>query len=182
MTLLFQILWTFSILSLLAVGGANAVLPEMHRQLVELRGWLDDGTFSQLYALAQTAPGPNILVASVMGWRIAGVGGLVMATIGMLVPAAVVAWCVAGLTQRLRGAPWLKPAQGGLVPVAIGLLLAAGLVMAEASRGAVAMQGQGWGGWIALGIVAASSLFVWRTNYSPLWMLAGGGVLGLLLF
>ena len=182
MTLLLQILLTFATLSLLAVGGANAVLPEMHRQLVELRGWLDDASFSQLYALAQTAPGPNILVASVMGWRIAGPGGLAMATIGMLLPAAAVAWGVAGLTHRLRHAPWLKPAQGGLVPLAIGLMLAAGLVMAEASRRGGAQAAGDWGGWIALGIVVVSSLLVWRSDYSPLWVLAGGGVLGLALF
>lgn len=172
MTLLLQILTTFAILSLVAVGGANSVLPEMHRQVVELRGWLDDATFSQLYALAQAAPGPNILVASVMGWRIAGVAGMAVATIGMLLPAAVLAWCMAGLLRRLRGAPWLKPAQAGLVPVAIGLLLAAGLVMAEASSQF---------GLLPLVIVAASTVFVWRTSFSPLWVLAGGGVLGLVL-
>ena len=172
MTLLLQILVTFSILSLVAVGGANAVLPEMHRQLVELHGWLDDATFSQLYALAQAAPGPNILVASVMGWRIGGWGGMAMATVGMLLPAAVLAWIMAGLVQRLRGAPWLKPAQGGLVPIAVGLLLAAGLVMAEASSQF---------GLLPLVVVAVSSVFVWRTNYSPLWVLVGGGVLGSIL-
>jgi chromate transporter len=172
MTLLLQILVTFSILSLVAVGGANAVLPEMHRQLVELRGWLDDATFAQLYALAQAAPGPNILVASVMGWRIGGWGGMAMATVGMLLPAAVLAWIMAGLVQRLRGAPWLKPAQGGLVPIAVGLLLAAGLVMAEASSQF---------GLLPLVVVAVSSVFVWRTSYSPLWVLVGGGVLGAVL-
>ena len=172
MTIILQILMTFGILSLVAVGGANAVLPEMHRQLVELRGWLDDATFAQLYALAQAAPGPNILVASVMGWRIAGAGGMAAATFGMLVPAAVLAWFVAGLMHRLRGAPWLKPAQGGLVPVAIGLILAAGITMAQAAHSH---------GVLPLLVVGASTLFVWRTDYSPLWVLAGGGVLGLLL-
>lgn len=167
--MILQVLLTFSVLSLVAIGGANAVLPEMHRQLVELHGWLDDATFSQLYALAQAAPGPNILVASVMGWRIAGAGGMAAATFGMLVPAAVLAWFVAGLTHRLRHAPWLKPAQGGLVPVAIGLILAAGITMAEAVHSH---------GIMPLVVVAVSTLFVWRTNYSPLWVLAGGGVLG----
>ena len=167
--MILQILFTFSILSLVAIGGANAVLPEMHRQLVELHGWLDDAAFSQLYALAQAAPGPNILVASVMGWRIAGAGGMAAATFGMLVPAAILAWYVAGLMHRLRGAPWLKPAQGGLVPVAIGLILAAGITMAEASHSHGVMP---------IIVVAISTLFVWRTNYSPLWVLAGGGVLG----
>jgi chromate transporter len=173
MTLLVQILLTFSVLSLVAVGGANSVLPEMHRQLVEIRGWLDDATFSQLYALAQAAPGPNILVASVMGWRIAGAGGMAAATLGMLLPAAALAWGMAGLTMRLRGAPWLKPAQGGLVPIAVGLMLAAGLIMAEASSHGA--------GLLALAIVAAGTAFVWRTSWNPLWVLAGGGVLGFVL-
>jgi chromate transporter len=170
---LLQILGTFSVLSLLAVGGANAVLPEMHRQLVVLRGWLDDATFAQLYALSQAAPGPNILVASAMGWWIAGAGGLAMATLGMLLPSAALAWGVAGLTIRLRHAPWLRPAQAGLVPVAIGLMLAAGLVMAGASAEA--------GGWLAPAIVLASALVVWRTLWSPLWVMAGGGLAGFLL-
>jgi len=167
--MILQVLLTFSILSLVAIGGANAVLPEMHRQLVELRGWLDDATFSQLYALAQAAPGPNILVASVMGWRIAGAGGMAAATFGMLVPAAVLAWGMAGLTHRLRGAPWLKPAQAGLVPVAIGLILAAGITMAAAAHSH---------GLMPLVVVAVATVFVWRTDYSPLWVLAGGAVLG----
>lgn len=176
MTLVLQVLWVFSILSLVAVGGANAVLPEMHRQLVELHGWLDDATFSQLYALAQAAPGPNILVASVMGWNIAGAGGLFAATFGMLVPSALLAWGMAGLTHRLRGAPWLKPAQGGLVPVAIGLILAAGITMAQATY----TSAHGYGVLLLL-LVAASTVFVWRTDHNPLWVLAGGGVLGAVL-
>lgn len=169
MSLILQLLLTFSILSLVAVGGANAVLPEMHRQLVEIHGWLDDATFSQLYALAQAAPGPNILVASVMGWRIAGAAGMAVATFGMLVPSAMLAWGMAGLTHRLRGARWLKPAQGGLIPVAIGLILAAGITMAQAAHGHGVMP---------LVVVAISTVFVWRTDYNPLWMLAGGGALG----
>lgn len=163
-----QIFLTFCLLSLLAIGGANAVLPEMHRQLVEINGWLDDATFGQLFALAQAAPGPNILAASVMGWRIAGPTGLAAATLGMLLPAAILAWSVAGLTARLAKAPWLKPAQFGLVPVAIGLIAASGVIMAEAA-------GTGWLPW---GIIAGSALFVWRTAFSPLWALAAGGALG----
>jgi len=108
----------------------------------------------------------------VMGWRIAGGWGMAAATVGMLAPAAVLAWWIAGLTQRLRNAPWLKPAQGGLVPVAIGLILAAGITMAQASH---------THGLMPLVVVAVSSVFVWRTDYSPLWVLAGGGVMGAFL-
>lgn len=177
MAVFWGLLSVFSVISLLAIGGANAMLPEMHRQLVELRGWLDDATFSQLYALAQAAPGPNILVASLMGYWIGGGAGLVAATLGMLVPAAAIAWVVGGVTQRLAEHPWLKAVQAGLVPIAIGLILAAGLTMAMASSGG-RFDGPGIV-WLAVTLV--STLFVWRTDFSPLWVLAGGGVLGLIL-
>ena len=169
--MILQLFWAFATLSLLAIGGANAVLPEMHRQLVEIHGWLDDTTFGQLFALAQAAPGPNILAASVMGWRIAGPSGLVAATLGMLLPASLLAWGVAGVMQRLATAPWLKPAQFGLVPVAIGLIAASGVIMAQAAGT----------GWLPLVVIAASALFVWRTAFSPLWALAAGGVIGWLV-
>jgi len=169
--LLLQILWTFSVLSLLAVGGANAIIPEMHRQVVELRGWIDHATFVQLYALAQAAPGPNILSASAMGFKIAGLPGMIMATIGIVGPAAVLAWWMAGLTDRLRGASWLKPAQSGLVPVAIGLFMSSGFILAATAGG---------DSLLLLGITAVATLITWRTGWNPLWVLAGGGALGLL--
>nr|WP_249681196.1 chromate transporter [Roseococcus pinisoli] len=166
-----QILIAFATLSLLAIGGANAVLPEMHRLLVDVHHWMDDATFTQLFALAQAAPGPNILAASVMGWHIAGPAGMMVATLGMLVPAACLAWIMAGLTIRLRGNTWMKPAQFGLVPIAVGLIAASGLIMAQATVT----------GWAALVIVIAATLFVWRTKYSPLWVLLAGGLVGLVL-
>ncbi|MBS7811946.1 chromate transporter [Roseococcus pinisoli] len=171
MILLGQILIAFATLSLLAIGGANAVLPEMHRLLVDVHHWMDDATFTQLFALAQAAPGPNILAASVMGWHIAGPAGMMVATLGMLVPAACLAWIMAGLTIRLRGNTWMKPAQFGLVPIAVGLIAASGLIMAQATVT----------GWAALVIVIAATLFVWRTKYSPLWVLLAGGLVGLVL-
>jgi chromate transporter len=165
-----EIFLVFATLSLVAVGGATAILPEMHRVLVVRKGWMDDASFTQLFALAQAAPGPNILAVSVFGWHIAGAGGMVAATLGMLLPAAGLAWVMGGLTQRLAGAWWLKPAQFGLVPVAVGLIGASGFIMADAVGT----------GWLSLAIIAAATAFVWRSERSPLWVLAGGGVLGAL--
>ena len=163
---------TFCLLSVLAVGGANAMLPEMHRILVVQRALLDNATFSQLYALAQAAPGPNILVASLMGWRIAGVQGLAAGTLGMLLPAATLAWFVGGLAERLKGKAWMGWVKTGLVPVAIGLICAAGLTMAQAS------SVESWW-WLAVTVPAAA--VVWRTEFSPLWVLAAGGVIGVVV-
>jgi chromate transporter len=161
----------FASLSLVAVGGANVLAPEMHRQLVDIRHLMDEATFAQLLALAQGAPGPNILSGSIMGYWIGGVPGLLGATLGLLLPTAALSWVVVGVIRRLSGAWWLKPAQAGLVPIALGLVAASGLVMAQASAGFA----------LAPYITAAATLFVWLSPRSPLWALAAGGVLGLLL-
>lgn len=168
----FDILLTFGLLSLLAVGGANALAPEMHRILVESRGWLDDATFIQLYALAQAAPGPNILSASVMGMAIGGWGGMALATFGILTPAALLAWNVAGWLDRLRGAWWIKPAQAGLVPLALGLMGASGFILGEAAASF----------WLAPVITGGTALLIGLTNRSPLYAMLAGGFLGLATF
>lgn len=163
-------------LSLLAVGGANAAVPEMHREVVEIRGWMTDASFSQGYALASAAPGPNVLFVAVIGWHVAGAQGLVAALLGFLGPSFILAWGVAMLTQRLAGDWRLAALRAGLVPVAIGLILATGLV-----TGAAAARGTGAEMAVALAITGASALFTWRSSLSPLWALGAGGVLGLLL-
>ncbi len=167
-----HLLFLFAGLSLLAIGGANPLLPEMHRLLVEERRWIGEHDFAQLFALAQAAPGPNILSASAMGWAVAGVPGLLAATAGILGPAALLAYVAGGLTDRFRHAWWLKPAQFGLVPVAVGLIAASGLLMAEAA----ALRH-----WWGMPVFLASALVLWRTDHSPLWVLAGGALAGLLL-
>jgi chromate transporter len=166
----------FAKLSLLAVGGANAAVPEMHRQIVELNGWMSDATFSQGYALASAAPGPNVLFVAVVGWHLAGLPGLVGSLVGILGPACVLAWAVAMLTQRLAGDWRLAALRAGLVPVAIGLTLATGLV-----TGSAAARGAGLELAVSVAITAGSAIFVWQSKHSPGWALVAGGTLGLLL-
>lgn len=163
---------TFCGLSLVAVGGATALLPEMHRVLVQERGWIDEASFGQLYALAQAAPGPNILMASAMGWRIGGWPGMAVATVGIIGPSALLAYAVGGAADRLAGRAWVRAVKAGLVPLAIGLMLASGLIMAQA----------GSGGWRSLAITAGAAAFVWGTGRNPLWALAAGGVVGVVVW
>lgn len=161
----------FARLSLLAVGGANAAVPEMHRRMVDGFGWMTDAEFANAYALANAAPGPNVLVVALLGWRLYGGAGLMSATLGMLGPAWIVAWVAGGWTQRLAGRAWLKAARAGLVPVAIGLTLATGLIMS----GAAAIA------WTSYAVTVGAALFVWLSRFSPGWALLGGGLVGILL-
>lgn len=166
-----QLFFVFAGLSLLAVGGTNALVPEMFRVLVEERGWLDPQNFAQLYALGQAAPGPNVIAASLFGRWIGGFPGFVAATLGIVLPSAMLAWIVAGLAQRLAANPLMAAIRAGLVPVALGLMAAAGIIMAGAVDA----------GWTGLVVVVAATIFVWKSRFTPLWVLAAGGVLGGLL-
>lgn len=163
-------------LSLLAVGGGSAVLSDMHRLIVDQHHWMDDATFARSYALAQAAPGPNILVVGVFGWHIAGPLGLLGATIAMCGPAGLAALGFAAMRRRLADAIWLRRAERGLVPVALGLVTASALLLGETALAT-------WGTLPAMGIAitATTAGFVFLTRRSPLWMLGAGAVLGIIL-
>jgi chromate transporter len=122
-------------LSLVAIGGVNSVLPEIHRQVVDSYGWLTDGEFADLFALAQAAPGPNIaLLVALIGWRMAGGVGIVVALLAMSVPSGLLAYCMTRAWHRFRAARWRRPVQAGLAPVAVGFVLASGMVLIRAAR------------------------------------------------
>src|SRR5579875_2240438 len=109
----------FGTLSLLAVGGANAVLPEMQHQVVGVQHWMTAEQFAALYALAQAAPGPNMLVSTLIGWRVAGLPGAMVATLGMCGPSSLLTFFTASLWHRFRNAPWRRIVQAGLTPVTV---------------------------------------------------------------
>nr|WP_314071282.1 chromate transporter [uncultured Roseococcus sp.] len=157
-------------ISLLSVGGGIAVLPEMHRLVVESHGWMDGLAFAKRYALAQAAPGPNIMVVGLIGWHVAGAVGMVSAMLAMCGPTSLLAYAFARLRRRVAGARWMRVFERGMVPIAIGLIAASGLLLASGAAE----------GWLPVAISAGSTLFVWRTRRSPLWVLAVGAVLGAL--
>ena len=108
MTLLLELFSQFALLAVVAFGGASALLPEMHRVVVENHHWLDDATFTHLFAIAQAAPGPNVLVVTMIGWELAGVPGALAATLGMCLPMSVAIYLLFGHWERFREARWRK--------------------------------------------------------------------------
>ena len=94
----------FTVLSLFAIGGASTVVPEMQRQMVEIRGWLSDRQFSELYAIAQAAPGPNVMFVALLGHYIAGAPGAIVATAAMCGPTCLLAYGVSRTFERFRAA------------------------------------------------------------------------------
>ena len=168
-------------LSLLAVGGAIAVAPDMHRYLVVQQGWLTDAQFASSIALAQAAPGPNVLFVALLGWNVGwqaqGAGsaalGLGIALGAMLLPSSLLTLAITRWLHRHRDDRAVRAFKQGMAPVVVGLLLATAWILATAQLGPQ--------GGAPLGALAAAvTLLVWRTRVHLLWMLAAGALLGAL--
>lgn len=167
-----QIAFYFALLSLVSVGGIPSVMPEMQRLVVDVQGWMSAAEFTQLFAIAQAAPGPNVLVTALIGWKVAGIAGGLVALGAFCVPAGALAYSIGGFWDRMRDAPWRKTFQRALIPVTVGFVVSGGYVLATP-------QGPEWKSAL---IALASAAVLYATRFNPLWILAGGGVLGFLLF
>ena len=166
--ILLQLGLYFALLSLLTFGGLSSVIPEMQRYVVDVKGWLTPTDFLHLFAVAQAAPGPNVLIVSLIGYRVAGVAGSLVALLGLCLPAAALTWVVSALWERGRDSRWGNVIRRALAPVVVGLIFAAGYVIATP-------HAPDWRLWLIALLTAAGTLAV-RVN--PLWLLAGGAVLG----
>ena len=159
---------TFGLMSLFAVGGANAAIPEMHRIAVDVNHWLTDRQFADIYAISQLSPGPNVLIVTLIGYAVAGFGGALAATLAMCVPTAALAYYVSGLLGRSRHSRWPSMIQTALVPLSIGLMAASALIVAQAAdrnRAAVVLT-------------LAVAALAYATRLNPLYLLLAGGILG----
>ena len=167
-----QIAFYFALLSLVSVGGIPSVMPEMQRLVVDVQGWMSAAEYTQLFAIAQAAPGPNVLVTALIGWKVAGFAGGLVALGAFCGPAAVLAYSIGGYWDRMRDAPWRKVFQRALVPISVGFIVSGGYVLAT-PRGI---------DWQSALIAGAGAAALYATRLNPLWILASGGVLGFLLF
>lgn len=156
----------FATLSLVSIGGANAVLPEMHRQIVDVHGWMTDAAFGHAFAIAAAAPGPNVILVSLIGWQVAGAAGLAVSTIAVLVPSSVLAFAAGRGLTRWSAHPAMAILKGGLVPLALGLILASAAAMIRIADHTA----------ITVLITAAATGFVALTRRNPLWALATGAI------
>ena len=169
--ILLHIALYFGMLSLLAFGGMPSVMPEMQRIVVESQGWATPLEFVQLFAIAQAAPGPNILIVSLIGWKAAGLPGAVVALLAACVPAGILAWWIAGLWERFKDSPWRAAIQKAIGPIVVALTLSGGYVLCTPSTPDPRL----WA------IAAASATVMVMTRINPLWLLGVGGLVGGLL-
>lgn len=167
---LLKLALTFGALSLVSVGGAPAMMPEIHRLSVEVNPWLSNADFARDFALSQTAPGPNFMMISLVGWWVAGFAGLMAATLAAIIPSSIIALIVGRLYRRFSSQAWFPVVKDALPPVVLGLIVASGVVTARAAVSDT----------LGFAIVIMSTTIVALTRQNPLVAIATGAIIGLM--
>ncbi len=162
----------FAPLSLLSFGGGNAVLADIAHQAITVHGWTSEREFADLFALSRAAPGPGSMLATLIGWKAAGIPGALIATIAFYLPSALLVFGAARVWGRWRGSPWHDAVERGVAPIAAGLFLSGGLVVLRASPA-------GWPVWAAA-IVTTAALLRWPGLHPVPLLLGGAALFGLL--
>ena len=176
----------FLSLSLLSVGGTISTAPDMHRFLVDRQHWLSDAQFNASMAIAQSAPGPNVLWVALIGWHVGtnaggmwfGLLGVVIAMAGILIPSTVLTYNAAQWGHRNREMRAVRAFKQGMAPIVVALILATSWILALANTsGKNALTGlfSDWPVWL---LTVATCLIVWRTKINLLWLLGAGALLG----
>lgn len=163
-----QLVAHFALLSILSVGGAIATAPDMHRYLVAEQHWLTDTEFAASIAIAQAAPGPNILFVALMGWHAAGLAGAAATMIGIMGPSSMLALTIGRWRERRGDALVVRAFTAGFTPLTLGLLCATAWLLTGPTRDHP--------GTIVL--VGATVVTMTRTKLNPLWLLGAGAGLG----
>jgi chromate transporter len=167
-TSLLTIIAVLAPLSLVSIGGASSVYAPLQHQTVEVLDWLTPQEFLELFAVARVTPGPGTMLATLIGFKVAGLAGAAVATLALFVPSSVLCFFVARVWSRYRGRPWHRAFETGLAPIGTGLMLAGVLAMLR-----LGASGPGWPlSWTVAAIAAA--LLTWRTHLHPFWLLSGG--------
>jgi chromate transporter len=165
---LFALFLHFAMLSLLAIGGAITTAPDMQRYVVGEKGWLSDEMFTNSVAIAQAAPGPNVLFVAVVGWNVAGLAGVFATLLGSLLPSTTLALGATRWGDRRKDSRGLRAFTAGLAPLTLGLLVATGWILTEPVR-------NNFGAMLLVPLTVLGTL---KTRLSPVWWVAVGAVAG----
>lgn len=171
-----QVAALFAALSLLSIGGGNAVLPEMHMQAVRGHHWLTDSQFADVFSISQAAPGPSILIVALVGYgaglEVGGIPGAiiagVIATVAMIMPAATLVYVLTLFWQKAEKSPLRAAVEKGFAPLTVGLILATALVMSRAAD-------HDWRAYLLTGLCTAIFVF---TKLNPLIVVLAAGMIG----
>ncbi|NIE97294.1 chromate transporter [Acinetobacter sp. Tr-809] len=159
----------FTQLSLLAFGGGNAILPEMQHQVVTVHQWMSAEQFSSLFAMAQAAPGPNMMIVPLVGWHVAGPAGLLVTSLAKFGPSSIITIYALKFWERFKDNPLRARFEKALKPITVGLVLVSAWLIADASAQNL----------LLVMIVIVTAILGMFKKIHPLWVMAAGAGLGI---
>ena len=180
-----QLFWSFIQVGLFSIGGGYAAMPLIQNQVVDIHPWLTMTQFADIMTIAEMTPGPiAINSATFVGIQVAGLPGAIVATIGCVLPSCVIVITLAYLYYRFRGLNIVQGVLAGLRPAVIAMIASAGislLILAIYGQRALPENLQSFDG-IATVIFLTAFFVLRKWKCSPLWVMAGSGLAGVLLY
>jgi chromate transporter len=162
----------FAPLSLLSFGGSNSVMADIAHQAVGIQHWTSEREFADLFALSRAAPGPGSMLCALLGWKVAGLAGALVATVAFYMPASLLLFAAAKIWGRWQGAAWHQAVERGMAPIAAGLFLSGGVAVLRVAPAGIAA-------WLAAGIATGVLLYWPRLHPVPL-LVASGAMFGMI--
>jgi chromate transporter len=167
LSLYLSLLSVFVPFSLVAIGGGSSIFAPIQQEAVNVHRWITAREFIELFAIARVSPGPGSMLSTVIGWKVAGWGGALVATAALFVPSSILCLGVSNIWNRYRGREWHKALETGLAPIGAGLMFAGVLaILRLAHAGPFA--------WGLAGLVAL--ILTWRPKTHPFAVLLIGAV------
>ena len=168
-----ELLWSFFQIGLFSIGGGYAAMPLIQHQVVDLHPWLTMTQFADIMTIAEMTPGPiAINSATFVGIQVAGLPGALVATLGCILPSCIIVMALAYLYYRYKGLSMVQ----GITSAGISLLI---LSLYGAQELPADLSGVDW---ISMGIFTVAILILRRWKVNPIWIMAGAGAAGVLLY
>ena len=180
-----ELFWSFFQIGLFSIGGGYAAMPLIQNQVVDIHSWLTMTQFADIMTIAEMTPGPiAINSATFVVIQVAGVPVALIATIGCVFPSCVIVVTLAYIYYRFRSLNMVQGVLSGLRPAVIAMIASAGislLIMAFYGQRTLPKDLASLD--VIAVIIFAIGFFVlrkWKPN--PLWVMAGSGVAGIILY
>ena len=166
-----QLFYTYLKIGTFTIGGGYAMLPLIQREVVDVRGWIDEEEFLNMIALAQAAPGLIAVNSAIfIGWRVGGWRGVFGAVLGAVLPSFLIILAIAMVFQDWKELPAVEAAFKGIRPAVVALIAAPLFKMAKSAKI----------GWLTALIPIAAALLIWLGHVNPVWVILATIVLTLI--
>ncbi len=166
---LLRLVWVFAKIGAVVFGGGFVMIPFIQREVVQHYGWLTQQQFVDAIALGQITPGPILISATFIGYKVQGLTGAVVATLAVFLPSFLMTALAAHQLSRLRRNPRIAGFLRGVMPAVVAILVMAAITIGRATL---------WFDWRLLLLTLAALVLLIRYKVDAVYVVVSTGVTG----